>query len=152
MLLATRLARPITRRFFSTQAKPNLIQQMPEYQAALQFAVDHKYQDSLGKLEDTVVAVEKQVGPNTKFHLFLYQRMASLHMLLHDLGGVEEKFKRSVEVAESTPVSLNPGMDQTASVFMWQNNLLKFYLEHDVNKAIEYAKDLLDEHGAILSS
>jgi len=30
---------------------------------------------------------------------------------------------------------------------MWQNNLLKFYMENDITKAIDYAKDLVDEHG-----
>ena len=33
---------------------------------------------------------------------------------------------------------------------MWQNNLLKFYLEHDVAKAIEFSKELIDELGNIL--
>ena len=33
---------------------------------------------------------------------------------------------------------------------MWQNNLLKFYMENDITKAIDYAKDLVDEHGSIL--
>ena len=28
---------------------------------------------------------------------------------------------------------------------MWQNNLLKFYIEHDVPKAIEYARQLIEE-------
>ena len=41
-------------------------------------------------------------------------------------------------------------MDQTQTVFMWQNNLLKFYMENDITKAIDYAKDLVDEHGQIL--
>lgn len=33
---------------------------------------------------------------------------------------------------------------------MWQNNLLKFYMENDVERAIEYSKELIDEHGSIL--
>lgn len=33
---------------------------------------------------------------------------------------------------------------------MWQNNLLKFYMEHDVLKAIDYSKELIDEIGNIL--
>jgi len=33
---------------------------------------------------------------------------------------------------------------------MWQNNLLKFYMENDIVKAIEYAKELKEEHGSIL--
>ena len=35
---------------------------------------------------------------------------------------------------------------------MWQNNLLKFYMENDIKKAIDYSKELIDEHGEILSS
>ncbi len=33
---------------------------------------------------------------------------------------------------------------------MWQNNLLKFYMENDIEKAIEFAKDLIDDQGHIL--
>ena len=33
---------------------------------------------------------------------------------------------------------------------MWQNNLLKFYLEHDVDKAIEYSKELMEDMANIL--
>lgn len=35
---------------------------------------------------------------------------------------------------------------------MWQNNLLKFYMENDIKKAIDYSKELMDEHGEILSA
>ena len=35
---------------------------------------------------------------------------------------------------------------------MWQNNLLKFYMENDITKAIDFAKDLVDEHGSILGN
>ena len=31
------------------------------------------------------------------------------------------------------------------NILLWQNNLLKFYLDSDVNKAIDYGKDLIDE-------
>ncbi len=34
---------------------------------------------------------------------------------------------------------------------MWQNNLLKFYMENDIVKAIDFAKDLIDEQGSILN-
>ena len=33
---------------------------------------------------------------------------------------------------------------------MWQNNLLKFYMEHDINKAISLCKEIMDDHGSIL--
>jgi hypothetical protein len=103
-------------------------------------------------MHDTVAALEAQVGPYSKFHLFLYQRMASLHMLLSELDGVEHMFKKSIEVAEQTKTMLSSKVDQTSSVFMWQNNLLKFYMEHDLSKAIPYAAELIDEQGSILSA
>ena len=91
--------------------------------------------------------VEQQVGPNTNFHLFLYQKIASLQIIQRDLGSVEETFKRCVEVAENAQVPLNPQLDQTSNVFMWQNNLLKFYLEHDIDRAISYGGELTEETG-----
>ena len=51
---------------------------MPEYQKALKFASEQKYDDALGALNDTIKNVENIIGENTKFHLFLYQRIASL--------------------------------------------------------------------------
>ena len=33
---------------------------------------------------------------------------------------------------------------------MWQNNLLKFYMEHDIQKAISYGQELTQEIGPIL--
>ena len=33
---------------------------------------------------------------------------------------------------------------------MWQNNLLKFYMEHDIDKAIGYGGDLQDELGELI--
>ena len=94
--------------------------------------------------------VEDQIGENTNFHLFLYQKIASLQILLYDLEGVEESFKKCIEVAEKTRTPQNPKLDQTQNVFMWQNNLLKFYLEHDVDKAIEYSKELMEDMANIL--
>ena len=48
-----------------------------------------------------MLEVEQQVGPNTNFHLFLYQKIASLQIIQRDLGSVEETFKRCVDVAEN---------------------------------------------------
>ena len=53
-------------------------------------------------------------------------------MLLSDLDSVEKLFKMSVECAEKTKFTHNKALSQTQSVFMWQNNLLKFYMEHDI--------------------
>ena len=59
-------------------------------------------------------------------------------------------FKRSIQVAENSNEKLSKSLDQTQTVFMWQNNLLKFYMENDIEKAIDFAKDLIDEQGHIL--
>jgi hypothetical protein len=73
--------------------------------------------------------------------------MASLHLLTQNIPAVEETFQRSVEVAEKATAPLVKGMSKTEEVFMWQNNLLKFYLEHNVEKAIDYSRELLEDHG-----
>ena len=62
---------------------------MPSYQKALELANDKKYEESLSALRDTMAEVEAQVGENTNFHLFLYQKISSLQILLFDLEGVE---------------------------------------------------------------
>ena len=64
---------------------------------------------------------------------------------------MEDTFKKCVAVAENAKVPLNPTIDQTSNVFMWQNNLLKFYMENDIDKAIIYGRELREEHGEILA-
>jgi HEPN domain-containing protein len=71
--------------------------------------------------------------------------MASLHMILSQLDKVEEMFKLSIQVAENSKEKLSKSLDQTQTVFMWQNNLLKFYMENDIEKAVDFAKELIDE-------
>jgi hypothetical protein len=71
-------------------------------------------------------------------------------MILQDLDKVEETFKKSIEVAEKSKSLLFKDLDQTQTVFMWQNNLLKFYMENDVERAIDYSKELIDECSDIL--
>jgi hypothetical protein len=46
---------------------------------------------------------------------------------------------------------MNKDNDQTNNTFIWQNNLIKFYLTHDLDKAIDYSTEILDEQGQILS-
>ena len=67
-----------------------------------------------------------------------------------DILATEDTFKKCVEVAENAQVPLNPNLDQTSNVFMWQNNLLKFYMENDIDKAIAYGKELSEDLGPIL--
>lgn len=104
----------------------------------------------MGKLQDCVTEVESQVGPNTNFHLFLYQKIASLQVIQRDLGAVEDTFKKCVDIAENSKVPLNANEDSATNIFMWQNNLLKFYLEHDIDKAIVYGTELTEEVSQIL--
>lgn len=55
-----------------------------------------------------------------------------------------------MEVAEKGKKSFNKEFDQTHNTFIWQNNLLKFYLTHNIDKAIDYSHEILDEAGPIL--
>ena len=51
---------------------------MQSYQKALELATDKKFEESLVALRSTMTEVEDQIGENTNFHLFLYQKIASL--------------------------------------------------------------------------
>jgi tetratricopeptide (TPR) repeat protein len=113
-------------------------------------AVNQKYDESVQQLEQAVKEVESVVGQNTNFHLFLYQRLASIHMLQLDFNSVEKRFQQCIEVAEKGKKSMNKKNDQTHNTFIWQNNLIKFYLAHNVDKAIEFSSDILEEQGSIL--
>lgn len=75
--------------------------------------MSEKYDDALVELEKSIAEVESVVGKNTNFHLFLYQRMASIHMLQLNFEKVEHRFKQCIEVAESGKKSLNKNKDQT---------------------------------------
>lgn len=55
-----------------------------------------------------------------------------------------------MEIADKSTVSLDPKLDQVQNRFMWQNNLLKFYLEHKIDDAIDYCDELIEEVGSIL--
>jgi hypothetical protein len=70
-------------------------------------------------------------------------------MILQDLDGVEQTFCKQIEIAEKTRDRLKS--QQSESIFVWQNNLLKFYMEHDINKAIDFSKELIEEHGEVLN-
>ena len=93
------------------EPRPNTIQRMQSYQKALELATDKKFEESLVALRSTMTEIEDQIGENTNFHLFLYQKIASLQILLYDLEGVEESFKKCIEVAEKTRTPLNPKLD-----------------------------------------
>ena len=120
---------------------------MKEYQLALQYAVDKNYPDSLSKLREAATNIEQVVGSaHTQYHLFLYQRMASIQQMLGDINEVEGTFRRCVETAEKIyqPHKGTKGEDMS-KIFMWQNNLLKFYLEYNVDQACDYGNELVQE-------
>jgi hypothetical protein len=71
-MMLIRSAKKMGRCFSTAERQPNIIQRLPEYHEALQFAVDKKFPEALEKLEVTTKLVEEQVGPHSKFHLFLY--------------------------------------------------------------------------------
>ena len=73
----------------------------------------------MGCLQDTLKEVDAQVGPNTNFHLFLHQKIASLQVIQRDIPAVEDTFKKCIDIAENATVSLNPNIDQTGNIFMW---------------------------------
>lgn len=123
---------------------------MASYQKALELAVGQKYDESIAQLKRSVQEVEDVVGPNTNFHLFLYQRMASIHMLQLDFESVEQCFRKCVDVAENGKKSMNKKNDQTHNVFIWQNNLINFYLTHNLDKCIDFSNELIDDTGPIL--
>ena len=87
------------------------------------------------------------------YHLFLYQRIASIQQIIGDGPQVEETFKRCVETAEKIyQPHKGTKPEDVAKLFMWQNNLLKFYLEYNVDQACDYGNDLLSELSDRLSS
>jgi len=109
--------------------------------------MDKKYPESLGKLGEAIKVVESAIGSqSTAYHLFLYQRMASIHQILGDGPSVEQTFIKCVQTAESMhPQHKGTKPEDLSKVFMWQNNLLKFYLDYNVDQACDYGSELLSE-------
>lgn len=72
---------------------------------------------------------------------------------MKNIDAVEEVFKKSIAIAENAPMDIGAkDGDETrvSTIFTWQNNLLKFYMEHDIAKAVDYAQELVDEVAPIL--
>ena len=72
-------------------------------------------------------------------------------MIQNNLEAVEHTFKQCIQVAEKSKTRLRMDMDQTQNVFMWQNNLLKFYMENNIDKALDFSNELIDEIENILT-
>ena len=69
--------------------------------------------------------------------------MASIQQILGNINEVESQFKECVEMGKK----LYPRNKEDATKrFMWENNLMKFYLEYDVDKACDYGHDLLHDY------
>lgn len=133
---------------------------MPSYQKALEFAHNKAYEDSVLKLNDTIKEIDKTIGLNTNLHLYIYQRIAGIQQILGDRDAVEETFQKCIETSKNSPfnkVLAKKGTKEAeqqmlSNVFMWQNNLLKFFLEFDVERAIDYGQDVISDVGPKLPS
>jgi hypothetical protein len=96
--------------------------------------------------------VEDTIGKHTNIHLYLYQRIAGIQRILKDLDGVEETFHKCIDVAENGPLRKGGDKTRIRNIFTWQNNVLKFYLDNNIDKAIDYGNELLDQVGPILDA
>jgi len=89
-------------------------------------------------LEETEQRIEQEAGPKSPLTLFILQRKASLHRIEEDVDKVEECYVKCADIAKSA-------YKDPRNWFLWENNLLKFYLEADVDKACSYGQDLLGQ-------
>ena len=81
--------------------------------------------------------------------------MASIHQITRDLDSMEAVFVKCIENSENSPLIKGLKSDnhsRVSSIFTWQNNLLKFYLENNIDKAIDYGGELIEEVGPLLPS
>ena len=100
------LSKLLTRRSFSSAPSAlNLVQALPSYQKALEFAHDQNYEASIGKLRDTMKELDTNVGKNTNLHLYINQRIASIQKITKDLSGVEDTFQSCIQIAEENDVN-----------------------------------------------
>ncbi|CDW76305.1 UNKNOWN [Stylonychia lemnae] len=131
-----------------TKQQLNIIQRMPSYQEALRFASETKYEESQKKLQETIDEIEGTLGDkNTLYHLYIYQRLASIQTILKEPYAVENTFKQCIETANK----IFPKNKEDASKrFMWKNNLFKFYIDFDIDKACDYGQELLHDYNQIL--
>jgi tetratricopeptide (TPR) repeat protein len=129
----------------------NIIQQNESYQKALEFAHDKDYDKSIHQLRKAKTQISSLVGANNNFEIYINQRIASLQQMKQDIDGVEETFQECITIAENSKInSLVKPESRTQNVFVWQNNLLKFYLEHNISKAIDFGNELIEDIAPIL--
>eukprot|EP00347_Sterkiella_histriomuscorum_P004387 403360655 len=128
----------------------NLVQKIENYQLALKYATDNRYEDSLSHLQKCITDIENVIGnTHSPYHLYVFQRIASIQTILQDAPGVESTFLRCTETANK----LYPRNKEDAPRrFMWHNNLLKFYIDCDIDKACDYGSDLLSDYEQVLNN
>jgi hypothetical protein len=72
--------------------------------------------------------------------------MASIQQIIGNGQEVENTFRRCVETAEKIyQIHKGAKPEDITKLFMWQNNLLKFYMEYNVDQACDYGNDLLSD-------
>lgn len=96
--------------------------------------------------------VDQSVGKNTSYHLYILQRIAGIQKIKRDLDGMEETFTECINIAENSPYhkGQNKEASRLSNIFQWQNNLLKFYLDNNIDKAIDYGHELIDDLAPML--
>ena len=100
------LTKLLSRRSFSSPPSAlNIVQALPSYQKALEFAHEQHYEASIGKLRDTMKDLDSNVGKNTNLHLYINQRIASMQKITKDLAGVEDTFQSCIQIAEENDVN-----------------------------------------------
>ena len=53
---------------------------------------------------------------------------------MKDLEAVEETFHKCIDVAENSPLRKGGDKTRIQNIFTWQNNVLKFYLDNNIDK------------------
>jgi hypothetical protein len=77
--------------------------------------------------------------------------MASIHTMMGDLDGTEKALAECVNVVETAKTSFNPKLDKNAMVWLWQDNLLRFYIHNKIDRAIDYATEIYEDPNTELS-
>jgi len=101
-------------------------------------------------MEETIKEVEKIVGPNSIYHLFLHQRMASIYMIQSKHKQVEKSFVQCVDIAVKGKYKNEA--EKLKAIFLWQINLVRFYFQNDLEKAIDLLETIIEEQGMSLDN
>ena len=73
--------------------------------------------------------------------------MASLQQIMGQIKDVEDTFNKCLDISGK----IYPRRREDAvKRFIWENNLMKFYMEYNVDKACDFGHDLLHDLQEIL--